>query len=63
MNDNIIGLDLTKTKIKKYNEFIIEKYNNINHNIVLPPIIEVGLDLTKQQLNDKIDLTKYENID
>ena len=56
----IVGLDLTKTKIKKFNEFhIIQESSSFDIGIAKEAIKNVGLDLTKEKTSDIIDLTKY----
>jgi hypothetical protein len=53
-----IGLDLTKSKLKKFNEFIIQEpiSDNLKESGELSG--KIGLDLTNNSHN-KIDLTKY----
>jgi len=55
-----VGLDLTKTKIKKFNEFrIIQESSNFDTEKLKKATENVGLDLTKGKGSDRIDLTKY----
>ena len=55
-----IGLDLTKTKIKKFRE-LHNIQESVSYDIEKAMIAaeNVGLDLTKEKGSDKIDLTKY----
>ena len=55
-----VGLDLTKTKIKKFNEFqVIQESSNFDDEKLKKAAENVGLDLTKEKGSDRIDLTKY----
>lgn len=55
-----VGLDLTKTKIKKFNEFqVIQESSNFDVEKLKKAAENVGLDLTKEKGSDIIDLTKY----
>ena len=55
-----VGLDLTKTKIKKFNEFqVIQESSNFDLERAKEASKNIGLDLTKEKQSDKIDLTKY----
>jgi hypothetical protein len=55
-----VGLDLTKTKIKKFNEFqIIKESSTFDVEKLKKSAENVGLDLTKEKGSDRIDLTKY----
>jgi hypothetical protein len=55
-----IGLDLTKTKIKKFNEFeVIQESTSFDIEKAKKASKNIGLDLTKEKQSDKIDLTKY----
>ena len=55
-----IGLDLTKTKIKKFNEFqTIQESSTFDADKLKKSTENVGLDLTKEKGSDRIDLTKY----
>lgn len=57
-----IGLDLTKTKIKKFNEYIIDnqKINEkINNDEIIKNSSNIGLDLVNDKSGYKIDITKY----
>lgn len=55
-----VGLDLTKIKIKKFNEFkVIQESSNFDADKLNKSSENVGLDLTKEKGSDKIDLTKY----
>ena len=55
-----VGLDLTKTKIKKFNEFqVIQESSTFDSEKLKKASQNVGLDLTKEKESDRIDLTKY----
>ena len=55
-----VGLDLTKTKIKKFNEFqVIQESTSSDIEKAKEAAKNVGLDLTKEKQSDRIDLTKY----
>ena len=55
-----IGLDLTKTKIKKFNEFeVIQESTSFDIEKAKESSKNIGLDITKEKQSDKIDLTKY----
>ena len=55
-----VGLDLTKTKIKKFNEFqVIQESKSFDIEKAREVAKNVGLDLTKEKSSDRIDLTKY----
>ena len=55
-----VGLDKTKTKIKKFNEFqVIQESSNFDAEKLKKAAENVGLDLTKEKGSDRIDLTKY----
>lgn len=55
-----VGLDLTKTKIKKFNEFqVIQESSTFYAEKLKKAAENVGLDLTKEKGSDRIDLTKY----
>ena len=55
-----IGLDLTKSKIKKFNEFQVIRESSIFDTEKLKKSAKnVGIDLTKEKGSDRIDLTKY----
>jgi hypothetical protein len=55
-----VGLDLTKTKIKKFNEFhVIQESSNFDADRLKKASENIGLDLTKKKGSDRIDLTKY----
>lgn len=54
-----VGLDLTKTKIKKFDEFIVKESSSFNLEKAREAAKNCGLDLTKEQTNNIIDLTKY----
>ncbi len=55
-----IGLDLTKTKIKKFNEFrVIQESSVFDAKKLKKSAENVGLDLTKEKGSDRIDLIKY----
>ena len=54
-----VGIDLTKTKIKKYSEFIIQESTSSDVEKAKEASKNIGIDLTMSQKNDKIDLTKY----
>jgi hypothetical protein len=55
-----VGLDLTKTKIKKFNEFqIIQESTSFDIEKAKEAFKIIGLDLTKEKQCDRIDLTKY----
>jgi hypothetical protein len=55
-----IGLDLTKSKIKKFNDFIIqESINNIDMNLIEKSLQNIGIDLVNGKSGYKIDITKY----
>ena len=55
-----VGLDLTKIKIKKFNEFkVIQESSNFDSDKLNKSSENVGLDLTNEKGSDKIDLTKY----
>jgi len=55
-----VGLDLTKPKIKKFNEFqVIQESSNFDADKLKKTAENVGLDLTKEKGSDRIDLTKY----
>jgi hypothetical protein len=60
-----VGLDLTKTKIKKFNDFqVIQESKSFDIEKARESAKNIGLDLTKEKQSDKIDLTKYgEDID
>lgn len=54
-----VGVDLTKTKIKKYSEFIIQESTSSDVEKAKEASKNIGIDLTMSKKNDKIDLTKY----
>lgn len=54
-----VGIDLTKIKIKKYSEFIIQESTSLDAEKAKEASKNIGIDLTMSQKNDKIDLTKY----
>ena len=54
-----VGLDLTKPKIKKFKDFVIQESSSFDMERVKESSKNIGLDLTKEKQNDKIDLTKY----
>jgi hypothetical protein len=55
-----VGLDLTKTNIKKFNEFqIIQESKSFDIEKAKEASKNIGLDLTKEKTGDIIDLTKY----
>lgn len=55
-----VGLDLTKSKIKKFNEFqVIQESSTFDDEKLKKSTQNVGLDLTKEKGSDRIDLTKY----
>lgn len=55
-----VGLDLTKTKINKFNEFqVIQESTTFDSEKLKKAAKNVGLDLTKEKGSDRIDLTKY----
>jgi hypothetical protein len=55
-----VGLDLTKTKIKKFNEFqVIQESSTFDVEKLKKSAENVGLDLTKGKGSNRIDLTKY----
>ena len=52
-----IGLDLTKPKIKKFNDFIIqESINNIDINLIKKSLQNIGIDLVNDKSGYKIDI-------
>ena len=62
MNKEIkIGLDLTKMKIKKFDEIIEElKVNEeVNDEEIKRRASKIGLDLVNNRSGYKIDITKY----
>ena len=55
-----IGLDLTKPKIKRFNEFIIqESINNTDVGLIENSIQNIGIDIVNDKSGYKIDITKY----
>jgi hypothetical protein len=55
-----VGLDLTKTNIKKFNEFqVIQESKSFDIEKAKEASKNIGLDLTKEKTGDIIDLTKY----
>jgi hypothetical protein len=54
-----VGLDLTKTKIKKFKDFVIQESSSFDLERAKEASKNIGLDLTKEKQSDKIDLTKY----
>ena len=55
-----VGLDLTKLKIKKFNEFkTVQESSTFDVEKLKKSAENVGLDLTKEKGSDRIDLTKY----
>lgn len=55
-----VGLDLTKTKIKKFNELqVLQESSNFDAEKLKKSAENVGLDLTNGKVSDRIDLTKY----
>jgi hypothetical protein len=54
-----VGLDLTKPKIKKFKDFVIQESSSFDLERAKEASKNVGLDLTKEKQSDKIDLTKY----
>lgn len=55
-----VGLDLTKTKIKKFNELqSIQESSTFNDDKLKKSTENIGLDLTKEKGRDRIDLSKY----
>lgn len=60
MKKNVeIGLDLTKTKIKKFKDFVIQESSSYDFEKAKEASKNCGLDLTKNKQSNKIDLTKY----
>ena len=62
MNKEIkIGLDLTKMKIKKFDEIVEElKVNEeVNDEEIKRRASKIGLDLVNNRSGYKIDITKY----
>jgi len=54
-----VGLDLTKTKIKRFNDFhIIQESSSFDLERAKEASKNIGLDLTKEKQSDRIDLTK-----
>ena len=53
-----IGLDLTRHKIKKFDDFVIQESASYNLESAKISSKKIGLDLTNNSHN-KIDLTKY----
>ena len=48
-----VGLDLTKIKIKKFNEFqVIQESSTFDAEKLKKSAENVGLDLTKEKMND-----------
>jgi len=54
-----VGLDLTKPKIKKFKDFVIQESSSFDLERAKEASKNIGLDLTKEKQSDKIDLTKY----
>lgn len=55
-----VGLDLTKTKIKKFNDFqVIQESKSFDIEKAKEAAQNIGLDLTKEKSVDRIDLSKY----
>ncbi|MCF8298117.1 MAG: hypothetical protein K9J13_11270 [Saprospiraceae bacterium] len=56
-----VGLDLTKPKIKKFKDFVIQESSSSSFDLerAKEASKNIGLDLTKEKQSDKIDLTKY----
>jgi hypothetical protein len=55
-----VGLDLTKIKIKKFNEFqVIQESTSFDAEKAEEAAKNIGLDLTKGKKSDRIDLSKY----
>ncbi|MDY0270197.1 hypothetical protein [Trichloromonas sp.] len=58
-----VGLDLTKPKIKKFNEFneliIQESINNTDVNLIKKSFQNIGIDIVNDKSGYKIDITKY----
>jgi hypothetical protein len=62
MKKKEISLDLTKTKIKKFDEYIAEKLKvneEIDNEEIKRRLSDIGLDLVNNKSGYKIDLTKY----
>jgi hypothetical protein len=58
-----IGLDLTKTTIIKFDQYVVEKLEMIEEidNEELKKITSnIGLDLVNNKVGYKIDISKYE---
>ena len=55
-----VGLDLTKIKIKKFNQFqVIQESTSFGIDKAKEASKNIGLDLTNEKQSDRIDLTKY----
>ena len=57
-----IGLDLTKTNIKKFNEYVIVESRiceKMDEDKLKRIMSDVGLDLMNDKSGYKIDITKY----
>lgn len=55
-----VGLDLTKIKIKKFNQFrVIQESISFGIEKAEESSKNIGLDLTNEKQSDRIDLTKY----
>ena len=55
-----VGLDLTKIKIKKFNQFrVIQESKSFGIEKAEESSKNIGLDLTNEKQSDRIDLTKY----
>lgn len=54
-----VGLDLTKIKIKKFKDFIVQESSSFDLEKAKEASKNCGLDLTKNKQSDRIDLTKY----
>jgi len=55
-----VGLDLTKIKIKKFNQFqVIKESKYFGLDKAMEASKNIGIDLTNEKQSDRIDLTKY----
>ena len=55
-----VGLDLTKIKIKKFNQFrVIQESISFGIEKAEESSKNIGIDLTNEKQSDRIDLTKY----
>ncbi len=60
MNKKIqVGLDLTKTKIKKFDEFLVQESVDTNIEMIKKSVQNIGLDLVNDKSGYKIDISKY----